>query len=135
MAKPLTQRSKVNLANRRGADSVQTVMIVEDEFWIRLDLAENLRAAGYKVVECATADDAIDLLRAGSAIDVLFTDIRMPGELDGIELARLAMGEFPHLAVMITSADTPRSPVPAPFLPKPYTFPEVLALLRESTGT
>ena len=135
MTNPLAQRSKVNLARRSGTDVVQTVMIVEDEFFIRLDLADYLREAGFKVIECSTADDAIDLLRAGTAIDVLFTDIRMPGSLDGIQLAHMAMDEFPGLVVMVTSAEPPRAPVPAPFLSKPYTFPEVLTLLRKSTGT
>src|SRR5205823_2491556 len=66
-----------------------TVLVVEDETLIRMMIADALRSAGLRVIEARTADDALQHLRSGSAVQFVFTDIEMPGTMDGIELARL----------------------------------------------
>jgi CheY-like chemotaxis protein len=68
--------------------SVYTVLLVEDEVLIRLGVAEHLREAGFNVVEAATATEAREIMLAGVAIDLVFSDINMPGELDGVGLAK-----------------------------------------------
>jgi CheY-like chemotaxis protein len=64
-----------------------TVMVVEDEALIRLDVVLELEAAGFDVVDASTADEALEVLVARHDVVALFTDVNMPGELNGIELA------------------------------------------------
>ena len=64
------------------------VLLVEDEGLIRLTLAETLEDAGYTVVAAESGDEACDLLKGKDGFDVLLTDIQMPGEADGIDVAR-----------------------------------------------
>ncbi len=67
------------------ADRV-TVLVAEDEILIRMDVAEALREAGFRVLETSSADEAIQLLEQGHAVDVIFSDINMPGKIDGLDL-------------------------------------------------
>ena len=64
------------------------VLVVEDEILVRLTMADCLRAAGYVVVEAANATEALAVLTSGEPVDVIFTDVRMPGAMDGLMLAR-----------------------------------------------
>lgn len=64
----------------------QHVLIVEDEVLIRAPLAEHLREAGFNVIEANTADEAWSCLQTGMPVDLVFSDIRMPGSMDGLEL-------------------------------------------------
>jgi len=80
-----------------------TVLIVEDEVLIRMLLSEALRQEGYAVVEAATADEALSVLESSSSPDVLITDVRMPGSIDGFELAAYVRRTKPELKVIITS--------------------------------
>ena len=64
------------------------VLIVEDEFLLRIDAADTIAAAGFDVVEAENADQAIEILEARRDIAVVFTDIQMPGSMDGLKLAR-----------------------------------------------
>ena len=58
------------------------ILVVEDEALVRMVMAEEFRAAGYVVIECANADEAWDLLMSGISVDLLFSDVQMPGRLD-----------------------------------------------------
>src|SRR5476649_1106208 len=64
------------------------VLIVEDEFLLRMHAAEMIEAAGFEAVEASNADEAIDVLESRRDITVVFTDIQMPGSMDGLKLAR-----------------------------------------------
>ena len=64
------------------------VLIVEDESLLRMDAVDMIEAAGFEVAEAANADQAIEILEARSDITVIFTDIQMPGSMDGLKLAR-----------------------------------------------
>ncbi|MBO0711249.1 MAG: response regulator [Acetobacteraceae bacterium] len=66
------------------------ILIVEDEFLVRLTLVEALLDEGYQVVEAANGDEALALLQADPAISMLMTDVRLPGALDGLALVRAA---------------------------------------------
>jgi DNA-binding NtrC family response regulator len=110
------------------------VLVVEDEVLIRMVISEALRDVGYAVVEAATADEAEALLVAGLHTDLMITDVRMPGRLDGLDLARLAAALRPGLPIAVTSghlsavaAELPG--VVAAFLPKPFRTAELLALV------
>lgn len=100
------------------------VLVVEDEIVVRALLADELRAAALTVVEAANADEAWAYLQSGGHADLMLSDVRMPGSMDGIELRRRVRAEFPGIKIVITSGNIgPVIPgeVDA-FLPKPYSF-------------
>jgi CheY-like chemotaxis protein len=111
------------------------VLIVEDEFLLRLDAADMIGAAGFEVVEAGNADQAIEILESRRDITVVFTDIQMPGSMDGLKLARAVRGRWPPIKIVATSgrynveeADLPEG---GRFLPKPYNSMQVTGMLRE----
>jgi CheY-like chemotaxis protein len=104
------------------------VLVVEDEVLIRSAVAEYLRILGNSVVEAASAAEAIAVFAAGAPIDVVFSDIHMPGTMDGFSLARWVYHHHPGIHVMLTSgnADAARATeVAGLFFPKPYRTAEV----------
>ena len=114
------------------------ILIVEDEFLLRLDSAETIANAGFEVIQAANADEAIAILKARPDIHVVFTDIQMPGSMDGLKLARFVRDRWPPIKIVATSSrvaigddDLPAGSV---FLPKPYRGAQVIATLRELTG-
>jgi CheY-like chemotaxis protein len=101
----------------------RVILIVDDEIMVRTPVAEFLRDAGYKVIEAANAAEAVAVFVAGIAVDLVFSDIRMPGRMDGVGLARWIFEHRPALPVLLTSSGGPPQPAAkgaAPFLPKPY---------------
>jgi len=113
------------------------VLIVEDEFLLRIDAADMIKAAGFEVIETANADQAIEVLEARPDITVVFTDIQMPGSMDGLKLARAVRGRWPPIKIMATSGrlnvDAIDLPEGGRFLPKPYSRAQVACVLRELT--
>jgi DNA-binding response OmpR family regulator len=114
------------------------VLLVEDEFLIRLTLAEALTDAGYDVLEAETADAALALLQADPSIRVLLTDIQLPGGLDGLGLVAQARAGRPSLPVIYMTGrpdamtNTMGNPYDA-FIAKPYLPSEVTAAVRRLT--
>ena len=80
------------------------VMVVEDEVLIRMAVAAALRNIGLNALEARDADEAMTVIHAGIIPDVLFTDVRMPGSMDGLKLAALLESMFPDMHVIISSA-------------------------------
>jgi CheY-like chemotaxis protein len=103
----------------------QTVLIVEDEPFLRMDAAEAISAAGYMVVEAGNADEAIAILERRADISIVFTDIDMPGSMDGLKLAHVVRGRWPPIRIIATSGHARVSerdlPGSSRFIPKPYT--------------
>jgi two-component system, response regulator PdtaR len=114
------------------------ILIVEDEFLLRLDSAETIESAGFEVIQAANADEAIAILNARPDIHVVFTDIQMPGSMDGLKLARFVRDRWPPIKIVATSGhvtvDEDDLPDGSVFLPKPYHGAEVVATLREMTS-
>jgi CheY-like chemotaxis protein len=114
------------------------ILIVEYEFLLRLDSAETIEHAGFEVIQAANADEAIAILNARPDIHVVFTDIQMPGSMDGLRLARFVRNRWPPIKIVATSGQVVASagdlPAGSVFLPKPYRGAEVVATLRELTG-
>jgi CheY-like chemotaxis protein len=104
------------------------VLLVEDETVVRALLAEEMRAAGWLVVEAATADEAWAFLEAGGSADLLFSDVTMPGSMDGIGLMERVRASFPEMKVVITSGNLGPRCVRAfdRFMQKPYSFDEAV---------
>ena len=113
------------------------VLIVEDEFLIRLHAAQIIEEAGFDVIEASNADEAISILEVRSDIIVLFTDIQMPGSMDGLKLAAAVKGRWPPIKIVATSGVVNVRSVDLPqggrFLPKPYDPTQLTATLRELT--
>ena len=113
-----------------------SVLVVEDDPLVRVAICEVLRDAGLCVIEAASADEALSYLGAGQRIDLVFTDIQMPGRLDGIGLARRLRSRDPVLPVVLTSgtAISPDDLGGALFLPKPYDHRRVAEIVLLLTG-
>ncbi|CAN7433965.1 response regulator [Phenylobacterium sp. LjRoot225] len=107
-----------------------TVLVVEDELLIRICAACCLADAGFEVIEAADAEEAIAALEARADVVLVFTDVNMPGQIDGLDLAWEVSRRRPEVAVIVTSGKAiPREdqiPSGGRFLAKPYS-PEVLA--------
>src|SRR5947209_7019313 len=80
------------------------ILVVEDEVIVRMVLADVLRAGGYLVIEAATADEAIEVLNQGDQVSLVISDLRMPGSVDGVALARLIRSKFPVTKIVLASA-------------------------------
>ena len=121
-----------------GNSSRPVVLIVEDELLIRMDAIEMIGAAGFDTLEAANADEAIAILAARPDIHVVFTDIQMPGSMDGVKLAHFVRDRWPPIKIIATSAHIRVEGYELPnggrFLPKPYTAKEVATHLKELTG-
>jgi CheY-like chemotaxis protein len=112
---------------------VPKVLVVEDEILLRLSVADLLREEGFEVIEAVNADEAIAVLRTATPLDVVVTDIRMPGTTDGVGLARFIRANLPDLKVIMASSD--RSALPEGcqidgFFLKPYDTLRVARLIR-----
>ena len=112
------------------------MLLVEDESLLRLIMAEALLDDGFEVVEARDGDEAVRLLGGGATFDVLFTDVRMPGVLDGVDVATHARDRHPTIPVLVVSGYAPHLITrlgvlqpPAHFMSKPYGLAEVVTKL------
>ena len=114
------------------------ILIVEDEFLIRITLSEALSDAGFEVEEAASGDEALTLIDATPGIALLLTDVQLPGSLDGLALARTARERAPDLPVIfmsgrpdcMTAADLSERDM---VVPKPYRLADICAAARRLT--
>ena len=110
----------------------QKVLVVDDEPLIRLSAIDVVRDAGFGAVAASGAEQALQLLEQQPDISLLFTDIRMAGESDGLDLARTVRERWPNVRVIVTSGHT--NSVGAEnditFLSKPYSPEELTLALR-----
>jgi CheY-like chemotaxis protein len=108
------------------------LLVAEDDLVIRLMIAEFLRDAGFDVLEAGSADEAMAHFEAGGGIDLLFSDVRMPGSMDGCELAARVRGKWPSTHIVLTSGYSSalmetRAKTHERVLAKPYRPLSVLA--------
>ena len=111
-----------------------SVLVVEDEPLLRMDALDFIEQAGFIVFEARGADEAIRMLELHSEIRIVFTDINMPGSMDGLKLAHYVRGRWPPVQLIITSGNMiPRAdemPTGGVFLGKPYRPSQVTERLR-----
>jgi CheY-like chemotaxis protein len=111
------------------------VLVVEDENLLRLSAAEMIEQAGFEVIPASDADEAIQILESRNDIRAVFTDVHMPGSMDGLRLARVVRMRWPPVALIVTSGRThvleTDLPVGARFLSKPYQPAHIRSALRE----
>lgn len=110
------------------------VLVVEDEPITRMDVVEQLEESGFKVFEAPDADHAIKILEANAAIRVLFTDIDMPGSMDGLKLAAAVRDRWPPIRIVVASGlrkiNVDTLPEDSRFFTKPYNVNEIAATMR-----
>lgn len=116
----------------------RVVLVVEDDFLLRIHAVGTIEDAGFDVIEAANADEAIVILEARLDITVVFTDIQMPGSMDGLKLAAAIRGRWPPIKILATSGMVDVRSVDLPpggrFLSKPYSPSQIVATLRELTA-
>ncbi|WP_421991023.1 PAS domain S-box protein [Qipengyuania sp.] len=100
----MSKRPASGLVTAQGNDEV--ILVVEDDEDVRATVVEQLGNLGYRVIEASSADSALAIIQCGISIDLLFTDVVMPGKLRSPELARMAKERMPNLAVLFTSGYT-----------------------------
>ena len=88
---------------RNPEKAVVAVLIVEDEFLLRMDAASSIEDAGFLVYEAENADEAIRMLELHATIRFVFTDVNMPGSMDGLKLAHYVRGRWPPIKIIVTS--------------------------------
>lgn len=114
------------------------ILVVEDETFIRMDVVEMLRAAGFHVLEATNAYEAIQMLERNSDVRVIFTDIDMPGSMNGLKLAAAVRDRWPPVSIIATSGhfeiQAGDLPADARFVPKPYQSAQIISAIRELTS-
>jgi two-component system, response regulator PdtaR len=111
------------------------VLVVEDELLIRLVALETIEAAGFKAYAAANADEAIHILEQQCDIRVVFTDINMPGSMDGIGLTYCVRNRWPPVQFIVTSAlskfrdaELPQGSI---FVRKPYSSEQIIHTIEK----
>lgn len=111
------------------------VLVVEDEFLIREYAVEMVNEAGFEAIEAANADEAIGILECRGDIRIVFTDVHMPGSIDGLKLAQAVRDRWPPIKLIVTSGQmtVPESALPTGgrFFSKPYQPSEIARALHE----
>lgn len=118
----------------------QTILVVEDDILIRIDIADHLRGCGWDVVETGSAAEAITLLESGADIDLVLSDIQMPGEMDGFGLASWVRAHRPHVRIILTSGAVQGIEVAASLcdegpIGKPYDHQLLAERIRHHLGS
>lgn len=110
-----------------------TVLVVEDEALLLFSISDELKEEGFDVLEATNADDAVTLLSTHPEIAIMFTDIDMPGSMDGLKLSAVVRDRWPPIRVIVTSGKQRPTrdmmPEDGLFLPKPYTTAGVVAAI------
>jgi CheY-like chemotaxis protein len=116
----------------------KTVLVVEDEPLLRMFAADILADAGYAVIEAGTAGEALQLIATGTPLVAVMTDVEMPGQIDGLELARIIEAQWTTIAVVHVSghrlARPDELPTRALFLVKPYSADRLIETFNAAVG-
>ena len=123
------------MISRKNPLSRPHVLVVEDEFFSRLHAVNLVEAAGYKAIEASNADEAIAILESRKDIRIVFTDIDMPGSMDGLKLARAIRDRWPPIELTghfdICDDELPER---GRFFAKPYRDVEIVSASRHFTA-
>ena len=116
-------------------NSLETILVVEDDPIVLESVRIILEEAGFAVIEAVNAPAALKLLERHDDVRALFTDVDMPGGMNGLELARIVQTRWPHIALIVTSGVCRPSPDQLPedgvFVGKPYSPQGPVRVIRE----
>lgn len=118
--------------NPGNEPTVPIILVVEDEVLVRMMVVDELRNAGFVVIEASSAHEACDVLAHRADIRLVLSDMRMPGSLDGVGLARLVRSKYPAIKVVLTSGHIAAIDWAEHdgFFPKPYDSARVIRHIR-----
>jgi len=120
----------------RSPSPPHVVLVVEDEGVVRMIAVDILEDEGFTVLEVATADEAWAMLQSRRDIGVLFTDVNMPGSMDGLALAERVAASWPYIRLVVTSGRrgfcTDELPDNGQFVQKPYCQRELVAAIERA---
>jgi DNA-binding NtrC family response regulator len=129
-------------AGAPSAATVETLLVVDDEVLIRLAISDYLRECGFKVIEAASAEEAIVVLeQSGKTIDLVLSDVEMPGSMDGFALSAWIRTHQPGLPVVMAGSPSRAASAAAelcetgPQLSKPYDTQLLIDHIRRLLGT
>ncbi|MCL6730323.1 response regulator [Sphingomonas hankyongi] len=119
-----------------GDGHIPIILLAEDDVLVRFTTAETLREAGYVVLEAVDASEALALIATGHPLDIVLSDVRMPGELDGVALTYAIKKLRPNLPIVLISShlDPKTKHVGDAFIAKPYQQSELLELVEHLVG-
>jgi len=113
------------------------ILVVEDDYLLRCDTVQRLEEQGFAALAASNADEAIAILEQRRDVTVIFTDIDMPGSMDGLKLAHAVRGRWPPIKIIATSGDADLRANDLPdggrFVAKPYSFQQLTSVIREMT--
>src|ERR1700704_6553691 len=115
--------------------ALPAVLVVEDEMLLRMRAVDMVEDAGFTAVQAINADDALAILESRSDIELLFTDIQMPGSMDGLELAYAVHERWPLIKIILVSGQLTltdaEKPVDSRFFGKPLNVKQMIAEMQE----
>ncbi len=131
--------SEAHISENQGVDPAKTILVVEDEALIRAVLSDMLQDKGFKVLEAANANEAIEIIEKTTfEIDLVFTDVRMPGSMDGFGLVRWIQNSRPSVPVIVASGDIGKfndascMTLGDMLIPKPYDLERTAMKIRKA---
>ena len=120
-------------------DSPPIVLVVEDEMVLRMRAVDIVEDAGFTPIEAISADQAIEILESRDDISLLFTDVQMPGSMDGLKLAHATHARWPHIKIILVSGQIAVTdedkPEDSKFFPKPLEIQHMISEIQEMVGT
>ncbi len=119
-------------------DSTPVVLVVEDEMVLRMRAVDIVQDAGFVPIEAVSADEALEILESRDDISLLFTDIQMPGSMDGLKLAHATHNRWPHIKIILVSGQVEVTDAEKPdssrFFPKPLEILKMVLELQKMVG-
>ena len=117
------------------ASSKIVVLVVEDEPLVRMAIVDHLEDEGFLVLQASNADEAVAILVTNLTVRIMFTDIDMPGGMDGLKLAAAVRDRWPPIKIVVTSGhrqvNVQDLPVEAQFFSKPYNPDTIVSAFRD----
>src|ERR1700675_1074955 len=118
--------------------ALRSILVVEDEMMLRMRAVDMVEDAGFAAVEAINADDALAILQSRSDIELLFTDIQMPGSMDGLKLAFAVHERWPLIKIILVSGQLKLTdndkPPKSRFFGKPLDVKQMIAELQDMIG-
>jgi len=118
--------------------ALRAILVVEDEMLLRMRAVDMVEDAGFTAVEAINADDALAVLESRSDIELLFTDIQMPGSMDGLKLAYAVHSRWPSIKIILVSGQLKLTdddkPVDSRFFGKPLDVKQMIAEMQDMLG-
>jgi two-component sensor histidine kinase/ActR/RegA family two-component response regulator len=138
LSNQLSRRERVGLPVSKESAEVPNVLIVEDEMILRMRAVDIVEDAGFHPIEAVNADEAISILESRSDISLLFTDIQMPGSIDGLMLAHAVHDRWPSIKIILVSGQVKPSELERPaesrFFGKPLAVDQMVNELKAMVG-